>query len=200
MIKNVIFDIGKVLLSYEPYEYVMSFGYNKELSKKIYNIVFEDNRWLNLDRGTMTDEEYVNILIEENPNYTNEIKETFNNWFTMLKPMQTTVDFYIKLKELGYNIYLLSNFSDISYNKAEKKYNFLNLANGKIISYAVKTVKPEKKIYELLISKYNLIPEECIFIDDRIENILMANEFGINTIHFIDIDTTISKFGSIISN
>lgn len=200
MIKNVIFDIGRVLLTYEPYDYILSFGYTREISEIIFNIVFNDIRWLELDRGIISDEEHLNKLLIQNPNYSHIIKEVFSNWDTMLKPMQKSVDFYMSLKERGYKIYLLSNFSKLAYEKEENENEFFRLADGKIISYAVGTIKPEKKIYELLLSKYNLIPQECIFIDDKEENIIAAKNLGINGIQFKDIKTTIKIFEEYIKN
>ncbi len=197
MIKNVIFDIGKVLLSYEPFEYVLSFGHGRELSEKLFNIVFEDKRWLELDRGTLPVEKYLEMLIKENPNYPKEIEEIFTNWIKMLEPIEKAVKFYTELKNKGYKIYLLSNFG-VVYDKVEEIFDFLKLADGKIISAHVKTIKPEPKIYELLLSTYNLIPNECVFIDDKEENVLAAKEFSINTIHFINIETTIKEFENII--
>lgn len=193
MIKNVIFDIGRVLVTYEPYEYVLSYGYDVQTSKKICNIVFEDKRWIEKDRGTISDKEYLNTLITENPNYTDKIKIVYNNWLTMVKPIKETVDFYMDLKNKGYKIYLLSNFST-SYDKVESENKFLQIADGKIISYRFKTIKPEKKIYELLLSTYNLIPQECVFIDDREENIIAAQDLNINGIVFKDIESTKAQF------
>lgn len=193
MIKNIIFDIGRVLVTYEPYEYVLSYGYDVQTSKKICNIVFEDKRWIEKDRGTISDKEYLNALITENPNYTDKIKIVYNNWLTMVKPIKETVDFYMDLKNKGYKIYLLSNFST-SYDKVESENKFLQIADGKIISYRFKTIKPEKKIYELLLSTYNLIPQECVFIDDREENIIAAQDLNINGIVFKDIESTKAQF------
>lgn len=200
MIKNIIFDIGRVLLNYEPHDYILSFGYTKEISEIIFNIVFNDIQWLELDRGIISEEEHLNKLLIQNPNYCDIIKEVFSNWDTMLKPMQKSVDFYMSLKERGYKIYLLSNFSKLAYEKEESENEFLRLADGKIISYEVGTIKPEKKIYELLLSKYNLIPQECIFIDDKEENIIAAKNLGINGIQFKDIKTTIKIFEEYIKN
>lgn len=201
MIKNVIFDIGRVLFSYEPYDYIMSYGYDEKTSKEIFNIVFDDyGKCLQLDRGIISEEEFLNTLLVQNPNYCDIIKEVLSNWDIMLKPIQETIDFYINLKEKGYKIYLLSNFSKVNYEKLEKQNEFLRFADGKIISYEVKTIKPEKKIYELLLSKYNLIPQECIFIDDRKENIISAKNLGINGIQFKDIKTTIKIFEECIKN
>lgn len=200
MIKNVIFDIGGVLLDFKPYEYTMKFDYDLETKKKLYSVIFEDKRWIELDRGTLSNEAYLNLLVKENPDYAHQIKEVFKDWITMLTPIDKTIEFYKNLKEQGYKIYLLSNFSSPAYEITEQLCPFLKMADGKIISYSVKTVKPEKQIYDILLSKYNLIPQESIFIDDRQENIDAAKALGINGIHFETIDKVVKKFNDLVNS
>lgn len=200
MIKNVIFDIGGVLLDFKPYEYTMRFDYDLETKKKLYSVIFEDKRWIELDRGTLSNETYLSLLVKENPDYVSQITEVFKDWITMLTPIDKTIEFYKKLKEKGYKIYLLSNFSSPAYEITEQLCPFLKMADGKIISYSVKTVKPEKQIYDILLSKYNLIPRESIFIDDRQENVDAAKALGINGIHFETIDKVIKKFNDLVNS
>ncbi len=199
MIKNVIFDIGRVLINFQPYEYVMNFNYDEDTKNKVYSIVFEDKRWSELDRGTLSNEAYLDLLVKENPNYTKQIQEVFNNWISILTPIDENVLFFKNLKQRGYKLYLLSNFSTPAYEITEQKNPFLKIVDGKVISYSVKTIKPEKQIYEILLSKYNLIPDECVFIDDMPQNIETAEELGINGIVFESLEDTIKKFEKIIN-
>jgi len=198
MIKNVIFDIGRVLIDFQPYEYVMNFNYDKDTKDKVYSIVFEDKRWSELDRGTLSNETYLDLLVKENPNYTKQIQEVFNNWISILTPIDENVLFFKDLKQRGYKLYLLSNFSTPAYEITEQKNPFLKIVDGKVISYSVKTIKPEKQIYEILLSKYNLIPNECVFIDDMPQNIEAAKELGMNGIVFKSLEDAIKKFEKII--
>lgn len=198
MIKNVIFDIGGVLMNFKPYEAIKKFDYDLETRNKVYSIVYEDKRWSELDRGTLSNEAYLNSIIKENPNYTKQIQEVFNDFINEITPIYETVSFFKDLKQKEYKLYLLSNFSS-SYEMVEKKYPFLKMADGKVISYSVKTIKPEKQIYEILLSKYNLIPNECVFIDDMQQNIEAAKELGINGIVFNSFEDTIKNFEKIIS-
>lgn len=200
MIKNIIFDIGNVLVSFDPYRYVMEYGYDKETTDNVFNIVFRDKRWAELDRGTLANEDYMKSLVEANPQYKREIIETFDNWYNMLEIKTESVEFFKELKEKGYKIYLLSNFAEKEYERLEREYDFFRMADGKIISYAVKKIKPEREIYELLLEKYNLKAEECVFLDDLESNINGAKNVGIHGIIFKNLAFAKDKLENIIKN
>ena len=84
------------------------------------------------------------------------------------------------LKDKGYKIYLLSNYSDYLFNRHTEGKAFLDYIDGKVVSYEVHYTKPQKEIYEILLSKYNLKPEESLFFDDREENVQTAVSLGIS--------------------
>ncbi len=200
MIKNIIFDIGNVLVSFDPYRYVTEYGYDKETTDNVFNIVFRDKRWAELDRGTLANEDYMKSLVEANPQYEKEIIETFDNWYNMLEIKTESVEFFKELKEKGYKIYLLSNFAEKEYERLEREYDFFRMADGKIISYAVKKIKPEREIYELLLEKYNLKAEECVFLDDLESNINGAENVGIHGIIFKNLAFAKDELENIIKN
>ena len=91
-----------------------------------------------------------------------------------------------KLKEKGYKLYILSNFHREAFLEIERKCEFEKYFDGKVVSYDVKLLKPEKEIYEELLKKYNLNPEETLFIDDTLANTEGAEKLGISTIHLIN--------------
>ena len=99
------------------------------------------------------------------------------------KIFKKSVDVLIELKKRDYECYVLSNWSWETFQGINKKYPFINMFDGLIISGKEKLVKPDKKIYLLAISKFNLIPKETVFIDDRIENIKAAKKLSFKTIH-----------------
>ena len=200
MIKNVIFDIGNVLVSFDPYKYVLKYGYDEETSQEIFKIVFLDKRWPQLDRGTLLGEDYMKSLIEANPKYEREIIQTFSNWYDMLKVKEDSVEFLKELKQKGYKIYILSNFAGKEYERLEKENDFFKLIDGKIISYAVKKIKPEKEIYDLLLNTYNLKAEECVFLDDLQNNIDGAESVGIHGIVFKNLAYAKSELKKIIAD
>ena len=99
---------------------------------------------------------------------------------------QDTVDIFRKIKSSGYPCYVLSNWSDETYEGMEDQHPFLKEFDDKIISGREFLVKPDPEIYKLAISRFNLIPEQTLFIDDRIENIEAAQSLGFQTIHLTD--------------
>jgi len=99
---------------------------------------------------------------------------------------QDSVQILSKLKSLNYQCYVLSNWSAETFEGMMLEYPFLNKFDGMIISGKEKLVKPDEEIYKLAIKRFALIPEETIFIDDRIENINSAKLLGFKTIHLID--------------
>ena len=110
---------------------------------------------------------------------------------------QDSIDIFKKIKSLGHPCYVLSNWSDETYEGMEDQYPFLKEFDGKIISGREFLVKPDPKIYELAISRFDLVSSETLFIDDREENIETAKELGFQTIHLTDpslIKSEISKY------
>ena len=98
---------------------------------------------------------------------------------------------YEKAKELGYSIYLLTNYSVDGFAYLEASYDFIREIHGKIVSSHVHLCKPDKKIYELLLDKYDLKASECIFFDDNFENVSAAKELGIQAVLFKDIEEAV---------
>lgn len=183
--KNIIFDIGRVLLEFLPEKFTPS-EVNPEISNEINEKVFYSCEWSQLDKGTVSEEEAEEIFVKRLPKYEKEIRHLMKNWQKYLTPIQDSVKIYYALKKMGLKIYLLSNFIQKPFEMVYNKYDFLKIADGMVISSHVKAVKPEKEIYELLLKKYNLDPKESVFIDDNSKNLRTAEEFGIKTILFLN--------------
>ena len=164
MIKNIIFDMGNVLIDFNPMQYV------KELHIEYKSIY--------MDYGRISDEEFVDHVVEGiGEEYRDKIKALILNWTDYLTPVAGMEELVIELKSKGYKIYLLSNASFNQHNYWEKipvhKY-----FDGKVVSCDVGEVKPFAGIYEALYKKFNIKPEESFFIDDLIINIFGANRTG----------------------
>ena len=86
------------------------------------------------------------------------------------------------LKEKGYKIYLLSNYSEELFHVHTKGAKFLDVLDGEVVSYQVHALKPDREIYEILLEKYSLKAEECLFFDDRMDNVEGAKKVGIQAI------------------
>lgn len=185
-IKNIIFDLGNVLLNYNPEEYLKTKITEADKISEVHNQVFQSDEWALLDRGTLTEREAITVLCNRNANNSELIKLAFDNWYDLLTPIEASVEILKQLKEQHYNVYFLSNFHLHAFEIVTKKYDFFNIFDGGVVSYEEKMIKPEENIYKRILEKYNLKPEESIFIDDVQANVEGAKKLNINTILFKD--------------
>jgi len=185
-IKNIVFDIGQVLLTFNPEQYLkdqfnLSTGQIKEIAKA----TFRSSVWLDLDRGKISKNEAADIFSKKLPEYSQVLVEGVLNWEEILNPIEPNIELLKEFKDHdAYEVYALSNFNDESYQVAKSEFPFLNLFKGEIISGQVGYIKPEPEIYQLLLDRFELEPAETLFIDDSKENIEAAQEFGLRTIHY----------------
>ncbi|MEG3042662.1 MAG: HAD family phosphatase [Clostridium sp.] len=197
MIKNVIFDIGNVLLRFNPMEYLRTKIANEEKVQEVYKKIFLSEEWLMLDRGIITEIEAVDRLCSRHKEDAELINIAMDNWYELLKPIEETVNGLEELNNRGYKLYYLSNFHDMAFKEINKTHGFFKLFHGGVVSYEEKLLKPEKEIYERLVERYKIIPKESIFIDDTKLNVEAAKRLGFKTIHFqgeIDIIQCINNF------
>lgn len=179
MIKNIIFDMGNVLIDFNPMQYVKELHMeDKEEEQKIFKAAYLNYKSIYMDYGRISDEEFVDHVVEGiGEEYRDKIKTLILNWTDYLTPVAGMEELVIELKSKGYKIYLLSNASFNQHNYWEKipvhKY-----FDGKVVSCDVGEVKPFAGIYEALYKKFNIKPEESFFIDDLIINIFGANRTG----------------------
>ena len=183
MVKNIIFDLGNVVLKYDNLAYLKSKIEDSDKIDKLREIVFRGPEWIMLDEGTITEETAIEQICRNNPELENDIRNVFDNWYSLLEPIESTVEIISELKEKGYNLFFLSNFHDKAFQVVAKEYTFFRLFDGGVVSYREKIIKPNLEIYRKLLDGYNLKPEECIFIDDVNENIIAGEQVGIKGIH-----------------
>lgn len=184
MIRNIIFDLGNVLLNFRPEEFLQRYISDEKYVKEFTLNVIRSSIWLNLDRGTISLKNAEKEFLKKFPGDSHCIIWFFKHWMEMLTPIKKNVKILNNLRNNGYKTYILSNYIIEAFNFVCKKYDFLSLFDGGIISGMVKMIKPEFEIYQKLIEKYNLIPEECVFIEDVPEFLLPAIKLNIKTILF----------------
>lgn len=184
MIKNLIFDFGKVLVDYdfEAFfkKYIPDINRCNAFTPVLYN---EDIQRL-LDREAKPFAEIMEEIIGLNPGFEQEIR-MFNEHYTdiVTEEVNGMRELLTRLKEEGYKLYGLTNWCSKVYQTIEK-YEIFKLLDGYIISSEEKVIKPEAEIYQRLFSKFNLNPEECIFTDDKEENIIGGERLGMRGIVF----------------
>ena len=185
-VKKFLFDLGNVFFDWNPERILKPiFNDDERMNFFINNISFPllDTR---CDAG-ITIEVAVNDAIKKFPEFEKEIKFYYPNHGNMVGGFfQKTVDVFYKIKELNYPCFVLSNWSAETYEGMEEKYPFLKDFDGKIISGRDFLIKPDPAIYELAISRFDLIPQETLFIDDRLDNIEAAQNLNFQTIHLTD--------------
>ncbi len=182
MIKNIIFDLGNVLLKFKPEEFLLQFTSDKEYIKQFVPKITRSQLWLDLDRGLESLENAEIIFISTYPEEKDFISLFFNHWMEMLTPIEENISILLDLKESGYKTYILSNFIKETLKFVKDKFDFFTLFDGQIISGEEKVIKPDKAIYETLLRRYQLIPEESLFIDDILFFLKPAKKLGISTI------------------
>ena len=186
MIRNIVFDLGNVLLDFEPESYLEKLGYSGEIKDKLKAEIFETEEWLMLDRGTISQEKAVEKWQQRNPELKDEIADVMAEWEKILVLKEDSLDILKSLAEKDYNLYVLSNFQKKAFAYVKSKYDFFNYFDGRVISADIGMIKPEADIYDHLLDEFNLKAEETVFIDDSKENIMAALKKGIRVIHFKD--------------
>jgi len=182
MIKNIIFDLGNVLLKFQPSEFLLRFTDDVEYIDQFVAKIFRSSTWMDLDRGTISLEVAKNNFISKYPKEEAFLTLFFNHWMEMLTPIEENIKILKHLCDLGYKTYILSNFIKETFTFIQNNYDIFQLFDGQIISGFEETIKPEKAIYELLLSRYNLLPEESLFIDDILFFLKPAKKLGMKTI------------------
>lgn len=182
-IKNIVFDIGNVLMEWDPEGiYRTLFGKDDYYSHPLSSII-GGKVWLELDKGTIDLDSAIEKLSKINKPYGHEIDKFIREAPHHIRPLTESIECALKYKELGYNIFLLSNFPEYGFKIIRSKFDFFNQFHGEIISWNVKAIKPNRDIYEILLSEYNLDPKTTLFIDDREENITAAEKLNIKGLH-----------------
>jgi putative hydrolase of the HAD superfamily len=178
MIKNIIFDMGWVLLEYKPEDYVRKYVVDEDDVKLVNQEFFGGPEWPMNDRGTISDEEFISRVSERLPSRLHSsVKQLWEEWHSYLKPIESTNRLAIRLKERGYRVYLLSNVS-VKYHIFRNLIPAVPFLDGEFISADIHYIKPEQEIYRRFFEKFRLNPEECFFIDDNPDNIAAAESLG----------------------
>ena len=192
-----LFDLGGVFFDWDPNHFFKDIFDTSNERKYFLTAVCNDEWNFKQDAGR-TIEEAESELIPKFPHYEKEIKMYYKNHRKMLKgTFDTSINVLKKLKKQHYKCFVLSNWSAETFAGMTDDYPFLKLFDGLLISGEDNLMKPDVAIYELAISRFNLIPQETVFIDDKLENIEAAKKLNLKTIHLVDpniIELEIDKF------
>lgn len=183
-IKAVIFDFGNVLLEWDPrLIYRRFFQDEGTMEQFLHEVNFME--WNAMQDKGRSFADGVALLSKQFPHYADLIQAYPDNWSDSIgRHLQGTVEIMKRLKMAGYPLYGLSNWSAETFPIAQKKYDFFNLLDDRVISGEVGMIKPEPQIYEMLLQKIGKPAYECLFIDDALANIEQAQRMGFATVHF----------------
>ena len=185
MIDTVIFDIGNVLTAWHWREsFTEMFG--EALVEPLADATVRSPGWYELDRGALSEDGIVDLLTQNAPQYANEIARIVHECHDFVTVFPYAADWLKGLKAAGYKVYILSNFSEFGYNRAKSRFDFLEYADGALISYEIKEVKPDRVIYEAICERYGIVPENAVFLDDKEENTEAAIAFGMQAITVVN--------------
>lgn len=183
MIKNYIFDFGNVIAEFIPQKLTAPYIKDQQLLKTVCDVVFDLKYWDKLDSNSITEFEVKNDFALRLPEDLCEIAcRVFDGWIENLTPIKGMCELISDLKKQNKKLYLLSNISvrfANDYVNTEWIKNVFSLFDGLVFSATTEFVKPDKDMFEYVLNKFNLKPEECLFIDDASRNIAGAKKAGI---------------------
>lgn len=185
MIRNIIFDLGNVIVKNPTIDIIRQFFKNEDDARIFSEYIFKSEFWKMMDLGKISNIEVANNIRKKKlvnvKDYT-EVEEFLLNWFSKCSVNEEVMNFGKELKKQGYNIYILSNMAKATFKFFSSKYDFFDIVNGFVISANEGVKKPDKKIFEILLNRYSLEPQECLLIDDDDTNktLEVANSMGIN--------------------
>lgn len=184
MITTIIFDIGNVLAGFTWKEHLERFGYEGDMIERIARATVKHPMWNEVDRGAMKEEDIIQGFVDSDPEIEQDIRKILKDMSTMITRYDYAIPWIQELQKKGYRTLYLSNFSVKAETDCAHALDFIPYMDGGILSYQEKIIKPMPEIYQLLIDRYNLVPEECVFMDDTLINLTAAEKFGLHTIHF----------------
>ncbi|MBR4573348.1 MAG: HAD family phosphatase [Lachnospiraceae bacterium] len=198
MIKNLIFDVGGVLIGYRWKEMLTAdFGMSDDEAEKMAHMIFEDPIWREFDRGCVDIDSLVEYYVSRHPDMENDLRRFFYGNDKMATEREAVWERIRQLKEKGYNIYILSNYSEYLFKKHTDPMPFRKMIDGGIVSYQAGTIKPEAEIYKHLLDKYDLDPKECMFFDDIKANVDAAGALGIDAVLVTSEESLLEDLGGL---
>ena len=199
MIRNIILDVGGVLIDWTPEETMRAVGCTPEDIALIRTRIFDTDLWAEEDRSVLSREELTELFCSRVPEIADKFRVYYEHAADSVKLRPFVHDWLDAMHRAGYRVYILSNFGRQAWHKAIDMgaIDFLDRTDGQIVSFMVGKVKPEPGIYSELLTRFSLRAEECVFLDDAEKNIRAARELGFSVIHFTGYDDAVQKLAAL---
>ena len=184
MIKNVCFDVGNVLIDYQPDRYLREIGIPDIKREAMLKDIFFSEEWQQLDNGDITFDEAYDIIERKSILSRDEIISVFeDHLLKIFSLIDANVNLLPVIKQYGYKLYYISNFTERFFYRMQKKFPIWDIFDDGVISAAIKMSKPGKDIFLYAFNKFGIDPKESVFIDDLPENVATAKSLGMETIN-----------------
>ena len=183
MIKNVVFDLGRVIYRFWPREDLINLGYSDVYADELMDAIFYNPLWLDMDRGLYTLPQAIEKYCKDFLHLEADIRRVLDDtWQDRVETMMPeSLEFFYEVKQRGFSTYVLSNWSADGFDYIRERDAFLfDKFDGIVVSGYEGVIKPEPEIYKCLLERYGLVPEESLFIDDSENNIAAAKALGIH--------------------
>lgn len=184
MIRNIIFDIGNVLTDFRWEGFLADKGFDREMTERIARASVQTPIWHEVDRGVWEMEKVMEGFISRDPEIERELHMAYDDMTGLVTKREYAIPWIQSLKAGGYGVYYLSNFSRKAHVECIDALDFIPYMDGGILSYREKLIKPDAAIYRLLLSRYSLKAEECVFLDDVQANVEGAVAVGMQAVCF----------------
>lgn len=185
MIKNIIFDVGKVLVDFSIEKVLRTYGVSEEDIQAVSDATVRSDIWNEYDRSSMSDEEILAGMIKNAPEQDENIRLLWEHIGESIECFSYTHEWIEELKNKGYGCYILSNYPTRTYELTKDELSFEKKMDGALYSYQIQKVKPEPEIFQALLERFELKAAECVFLDDNAKNVAAAQKMGIHGIQFI---------------
>lgn len=184
MLKNIIFDFGNVLIDYDSDKILDHYDVNDDERAIFKKNIFGSKEWLEVDAGEITEEEATEIFKRKLPEELHpKIEKIMTMWPKEVIYFPEMLTFMKDMHQKGYHMFALSN-TEMRFANYLMRTDYGKYFEGEVFSATEKLMKPDQKIYQVLLNRYDLIPDECLFIDDRPENTETAQKLGMHDFTF----------------
>ena len=193
MIQNIVFDLGGVLADFRIAEFLMEKGLDAPMIRRVLKASVMNPYWGRFERGEVSEEQTLRAFAAADPEIEKELRLAFSNLSGMLVIREYAIPLVRKLKEEGYGVYYLSNYSKKAYDECGESLAFMPYMDGGVVSFRVGMTKPDPRMFQCFLERYGLRPETCAFIDDTEENVNVAREIGFEGIVFQSYDALMAE-------
>lgn len=178
MIRNIVFDFGNVLVHFDPVSYIRPFVHTPVEAAALSDLIFLSKPWKDGDRGLMDRPHIIDAICADHPEQAALIRRIMEPCDEMLTMPEDTPAFLRQLHQEGYRLFCITNTNESAYAYMRKAHPVLSELDGGIASFQEGLLKPDPRIFQLLLQRYSLKAEECLFVDDMPENTAAAIRCG----------------------